>query len=302
MSRRKKQKASVEITLPPPVENLQLALSSPRERAKGTIDSYVLTAINFVRFASNVTLPDEQVLRKYFIQRRKGGTGERTLRKEFNHLKKLYLSNHWDWPFTVDDQPQPSEAANAPAFTLEEIATLIRARGEYSPMENFCLAISTTWGSRAEEIVKIRKRDYDGEVVAIKLAKRKGEIVIIRHIIPEEIRPILLDCHPRLTTTASLFNIFQKMLLKCGLGERKGYGYHSVRRTLRTLLEWNLAQARLPLSFVGDFIGWAPTTKGIVYGGAPMLGVYSHPEILSDEPFAVDKLVLPHHPFLLYYR
>lgn len=302
MSRLKKQKSRVEITLPPPVENLRLALSSPRERPKGTIDSYVLTATNFIRFVGKDTQPDEQDARKYFVQRRENGAGERTLKKEFIHLKKLYSTNHWDWPFTVDDQPQPTERANAPALTLEEIATLILAREEYSPMENFCLALSTTWGSRAEEIVKIRKRNYDGEVITIRLAKRRREIATIRHIVPAEIRPILLNCHPKLTTTASLHNAFQRMLLKSGLGERKGYGYHSIRRALRTLLESNLAQARLPLSLVGEFMGWAPTTTGIAYGGAPMLGVYSHPEILSDEPFAVDKLVLPHHPFLPYYR
>lgn len=302
MNRRKRQKARVEITLPPPVENLRLALSSPRERAKGTIDSYVLTATNFIRFAGKDTEPDKQVARKYFVQRRKDGAGERTLRKEFVHLKKLYLSNNWKWPFTIDDQPQPSERAEAPALTEEEIATLIRSRDEYSPMENFCLAVSTTWGSRAEEIVKIRKKDYPGELITIRLAKRRREIAIIQHIIPEEIRPILLNCHPKLTTTASLHNAFQKMLLKSGIGERNGYGYHSIRRALRTLLERNLARAGLPLSLVGEFMGWAPTTTGIAYGGAPMLGVYSHPEILSNEPFAVDKLVLPHHPFLFYYK
>jgi len=298
MSRRKKQKATVETTLPPPVENLLLALSSPRERARGTIDSYLLTARNFVVFAGNATLPDEQVLRKYFLQRRKEGINERTLRKEFTQLKKLYLSNHWDWPFTRDDQPEPKEAANAPAFTLEEIGALILGRGEYSKMENFCLAVSTTWGSRREEILRIRKRDYNEEIITIKLAKTRGGTSTIRHIIPAEIKPIFPDCHPRLTTAASLSYIFQRVLIKSGLGKKPGYGFHSIRRSLRTLLEWNLAQERLPLSLVGEFMGWSPTTKGIVYGGAAMLGVYSHPEILSNDPFGVDKLVLKHHPFL----
>lgn len=311
MSRRKRQKAIVETTLPPPVENLLLALSSPRERAKGTIDSYLLTARNFVVFAGNATLPDEQVLRKYFLKRRKEGINERTLRKEFVHLKKLYLSNHllelptgghaWDWPFTRDDQPQPKEAAYAPAFTLEEIGALILGRGDYSKMENFCLAVSTTWGLRREEILRIRKRDYNEETITIKLAKRREGTSTIRHILPEEIKPILIDYHPRLTVSNSLSYAFKRILLKSGLGEREGYGFHSIRRTLRTLLEWNLAQERLPLSLVGEFMGWSPTTKGLVYGGAAMLGVYSHPEILSSDPLGIDKLLLKHHPFLPYW-
>lgn len=308
MTRRKKQKAKVETILPPPVENLLLALSSPRERARGTIDSYLLTATGYFRFAGKDNIPGEEGLRKYFLKRRKEGIKERTLRKEFVQLKKLYLSNHllefptgghaWDWPFTRDDQPQPKEAATAPAFTLEEIATLIGARDEYSRTERFYLAVSTTWGPRREEILNIKRKDYDSEVLTIRLAKVRTGERLLRHIIPEEIKAILFDYHPRLKSAVSLSYAFRAIVLKSGLGRREGYGFHSVRRSLRTLLEWNLAKEELPLSLVADFMGWSPTTKGIVYGGAPMLGVYSHPEILSSDPLGIDKLVLEHHPFL----
>lgn len=301
MSRRKKQKAKVETRLPPPVENLLLALSSPRERARGTIDSYLLTATSYFRFAGKDNIPGEEGLRKYFVKRRKEGINERTLRKEFVHLKKLYSSNHWDWPFTRDDMPQPKEAATAPAFTLEEIATLIRARDEYSKAESFYLAVSTTWGPRREEILNIKRRDYDSEVITIRLAKRRTGGKLIRHIIPDEIKPILFNYHPRLKTAVSLSYAFQAILLKSGLGKRQGYGFHSVRRSLRTLLEWNLAKEGLPLSLVADFMGWSPAAKGMVYGGAAMLGVYSHPEILSSDPLGIDKLLLKHHPFLPYW-
>ena len=302
MSRRKKQKATVETTLPPPVENLLLALSSPRERAKGTIDSYLLTATSYFRFAGKDNIPGEEGLRKYFVMRRKEGINERTLRKEFVQLKKLWVSNHWDWPFTRDDMPHPKEAASAPAFTLEEIATLIRAKDEYSKAESFYLAVSTTWGPRREEILNIKRKDYDSEVITIRLAKRKTGEKLIRHIIPEEIKPILFNYHPRLKTAVSLSYAFQAILLKSGLGRMEGYGFHSVRRSLRTLLEWSLAKEGLPLSLVADFMGWSPSAKGIVYGGAAMLGVYSHPEILSSDPLGIDKLVLKHHPFLSFWK
>ena len=118
MRRPKKTRTAATTTLPPPVENLLLSLSSPRERARGTIDSYLLTAKNFILFAGNDTEPGERELRKYFLDRRNNGINDRTLMKEFKQLKKLYLSNHWTWPFTRDDQPQPEEKVNAPAFTL----------------------------------------------------------------------------------------------------------------------------------------------------------------------------------------
>ena len=130
-----RQRAAVEATLAPAAENLLLALSSPRPRAKGTIDSYLLTATTFLRFAGSDKTPGEQVLRKYFLERRDQGVNDRTLRKEFAQLKKLYSSNHWKWPFTSDDQPQPRERASTPAFTPQQIETLIRARDEYSRAE-----------------------------------------------------------------------------------------------------------------------------------------------------------------------
>jgi len=33
-----------------------------------------------------------------------------------------------------------------------------------------------------------------------------------------------------------------------------------------------------------------------------MLGVYSHPEILSSDPYAIERLILGVHPFLKFWR
>lgn len=291
-----------------PLENLKLFLTSPRERAKGTITSYLQTGKVFLQFLGDRQMPtgkDEtaiaeagNIFRRYFLHRRDQNISERTLRKEFMHLKKLAGANQWPWPFTADDTPVPEEEPLAPAFTPEEIETLIKAWDKYSRGERFYLAVSTTWGLRREEMIRIRKRDYDGDTITIKIAKQKKKILRVQHIIPDEIKPILLNYRPKLNNINSLSYMFYRILNKAGLKQRKGYGWHSIRRTLRTLLEWNLAENRLPLSLVADFMGWSKTTKGVVYGGAPMLGVYSHPEILSSDPFAIDKAILGVHPFV----
>jgi integrase len=280
------------------LENLKLVLTSPRERAPGTITSYLQTAKTFLEFLGDGGQPTDKDFRRYFLYRREKDISERTLTKEFIQLKKLAEANNWPWPFTSDDRPVAEEEPFAPAFTPEEIETLIKARDEYSKGELFYLAVSTTWGLRREEMVRIRKRDYDAQTITIKIAKQKKKVVRLRHIIPDEINPILQDYHPRLKSINSLSYVFYRVLNKAGMERKKGYGWHSVRRTLRTLLEWNLAENRLPLSLVADFMGWSRTQKGIVYGGAPMLGVYAHPEIISSDPFATDKLVLGVHPFL----
>lgn len=288
------------------LENLKLVLTSPRERAPGTITSYLQTGKTFLEFLGERQMPTGKddaakteagrIFRRYFLHRREQGISERTLAKEFVQLHKLAVANDWPWPFTSDDRPVAEEEPFAPAFTPEEIEVLIKAREEYSKGECFYLAVSTTWGLRREEMVRIRKRDYNEQTIKIKTAKHGRRV---EHMIPEEIYPLLLNYHPSLTNINSLSYMFYRILNKAGVERKKGYGWHSVRRTLRTLLEWNLAENRLPLSLVADFMGWSRTLKGIVYGGgAPMLGVYSHPEILSGDPFATDKLVLNVHPFL----
>lgn len=277
------------------LENLKLVLTSPRERAPGTISSYLQTGRFFLEFLGDGAQPTDKDFRRYFLHRREEDISGRTLTKEFVQLKKLADANNWPWPFTSDDKPVAEEEPFAPAFTPKEIEALIRARDKYSKGELFYLAVSTTWGLRREEMVRINKRDYTEVSIKIKTAKHGRRV---EHIIPDEINPILQNYHPRLKSRGSLTYVFYRVLNKAGIERRKGYGWHSIRRTLRTLLEWNLAENRLPLSLVADYMGWSRTQKGIVYGGAPMLGVYSHPEIISTDPFAIDRLVLGVHPFL----
>lgn len=290
------------------LEELKLVLTSPRERAPGTITSYLQTGKTFLNWLGEVQMPTGEddaakaeaarIFRRYFLYRRERDISERSLTKEFVQLKKLAAANEWPWVFTSDDRPVAEEEPYAPAFTPEEIETLIKARGEYSDGERFYMALSTTWGSRREEMVRVRKRDYNEQTITLKIAKQKKRALRVEHLIPEEIYPILQDYHPKLTNINSLSYMFYRILNKAGVERRKWYGWHSIRRSLRTLLEWNLAENRLPLSLVADFMGWSKTTKGIVYGGAPMLGVYAHPEIMSSDPFAIDKMVLSVHPFL----
>jgi len=180
----------------------------------------------------------------------------------------------------------------------EEIEVLIKARDKYTKGERFYLAVSTTWGCRREEMIRIRKRDYNTDTITIKIAKQKKKTTRVQHIIPSEIKPILLSYHPKLKTATGLSYMFRRILNKAGLGQRKGYGWHSIRRGLETALGWSLARNQLPLSLLADFMGWSKTRKGIAFGGAAMVGVYDHPEIMAGDPLALDKLIVNVHPFV----
>ncbi|MBA7568706.1 hypothetical protein ES708_10440 [subsurface metagenome] len=280
------------------LENLKLTLTSPRKRAPGTIVSYLQTARTFLTFHGDGGPPTAKDYRRFFIHRREKGISERTLAKEFVQLNKLAIANNWPWPFAAGDRPVAEEEPFAPAFTPEEIQALILARDKYSKSEAFYLAISTTWGLRREELVRIRKRDYNKLTIRIKTAKHGRRV---EHLIPGEINPILQGFRPKLTDVNSLSYMFYRILKKAGIERRKGYGWRSIRRTLRTALEWNLAADRLPLSLVADYMGWSKTQKGIVYGGAPALSIYAHPEIKGSDPYAIERRISEIHPFLKFW-
>jgi len=278
------------------LENLKERLSAPRLRAPGTIRSYLETGERFLSWlGGDGKIPTDSDFRRYFIYRRENEISERTLRKEFFHLKKLALANSWAWSFTADDTPFSEEEPVAPALWPDDIEKLIKAQHLYLKGERFYLAVSTTFGCRREELARIRKRDYDETSILIRTAKHGRRV---RHLIPDVLKPIFEAYHPKEHTPTAFSFMFHRICKKAGVDLGKGYSFHSIRRTLRTLLEWDLAENRLPLSLVADFQGWSKTTKGIAYGGAPMLGVYAHPEILSSDPFATDRLIYPVHPFL----
>lgn len=277
------------------LENLKERLLAPRLRAPGTVLTYLETGARFLKWRGDGGEVTPSDFRRYFIHRRENDISERTLRKEFYCLKKLALANGWEWAFTADDTPFSEEEPYAPALMPPDIETLIRAHDLYLKSERFYLAASTTWGCRREELSRIKKRDYDAESILIRTAK-KGRRV--RHLIPDVLKPLFEAYRPKEHTPRALTFMFHRICAKAGLKVERGTSFHSIRRTLRTLLEWRLAENRLPLSLVADYQGWSKTTKGMVYGGAPMLGVYAHPEILSSDPFATDRLIYPIHPFL----
>jgi len=277
------------------LEKLKERLSAPRLRMPGTIATYLETGRRFLAWLGDGRTPTDSDFRQYFIHRREQGLSERTLRKEFFHLKKLALANSWDWPFIAEDTPVSEEEPFAPALMPDMIEKLIKAQHLYLKSERFYLSVSTTWGCRREELARIKKRDYDDNSILIRTAKHGRRV---RHLIPDVLKPIFEDYRPKAHTPTALSIIFHRICKKAGVELEKGYSFHSCRRTLRTLLEWHLAENRLPLSLVADYQGWSKTTKGIVYGGAPMLGIYAHPEVVSLDPFATDRLIYPIHPFL----
>ena len=276
------------------LEALKERLSSPRLKAPGTIYSYLCTASHFLDWVGNRPI-DEHTFRRYFIYRREQKISERTLKKIFFHLKKLALANKLPWTFTSDDTPYPEEERKLPALKQAEVEQLIKAKAKLSSAERFYLAVATTWIVRREELSRIKKRDYDGEALIIHAAKhgRTG-----KHLIPDELKQVFADYRPKEHTPTALSIMFHRICDKAGLELGKGYGWHSIRYRLNTLLkDVCLPQNRLNPSLVSDYAHWKQST-GSRYMETDMTEYYRRPEILDTDPYGIDRVIYSIHPFL----
>ena len=279
---------------------LALALESPRLRAPGTITTYLCRANMYLNWLDGRYPPTDDDTRLYISVKRQEGSVEGSLAAIFSALKKLHLSCHWKWEFTGDDRPLPSSEVNAPAFTEEELATLIHNREEYSRGETFYLALSTIFAPRREELSRVHKRDIKDEAIYIRTAKKGPPRW---HLIPDEIMPIVNDYRPKELKPDALTKMFHRICIK-GLGDSmKGYGWHSVRRSILTLGLINLAKADLPLTYWAEYMRWSRKAIGQVFMGSAMAGHYTHPEILAaGDPYSLDRKILELHPILHYWR
>lgn len=210
-------------------------------------------------------------------------------------MKKLALANDWPWSFGSDDTPYPEDEAQSYPLLPEQVKQLIKARSKLSHAERFYLAVATTFIVRREELSRIKKRDYDGETFVIHHAKHGRKV---KHLIPDALKPIFADYRPKEHNPSALSIMFRRICAKAGLEHKKGYGWHSIRHTLTTMIAARLPQNRLNPALIADYSGWSRKSMGSLYGGAAIVGVYLHPEILDTDPYGLDKVIYSIHPFL----
>jgi integrase len=285
--------------LPAAVKKLVIRLSSPRLRSPGTLNSYLQTARRFFRIIGAVKRATDDDFRRYFIARRSQKISERTLAKEFYHLKKLAQANHWGWPFQREDVPTTYEQPARPAFTLEEVEKLIKSYPLLTRPEKFYLACSTIWGLRSIELCRITKRDYDGQVIRFHKAKRERPIV---RLIPDELKPLFSGTRPTISSQTSLARLFDLICHKAKVRRPGGASFHAIRRCLADELEYVGAVHRLKKSYLGEWMGWSEARIGREAGGAAMAGTYISHDRRSENSFDLDKAILPIHPFLPFWK
>ncbi len=273
-------------------------MTGSRPRAAGTLTGYLASSKRFIEWLKDKPM-ERATVDRYFAWRRQSKVKESTLLTEFAHLRALFEANDLTWPFHKNDSPVPNDP-HQPVLTEDEIKRLILFQG-FNHAERFYLALSTTWGPRVGEMARLHKINYDHEKITLQIEKQK-KVVKRTHLIPDEIKSVFTAYHFNEHGGAGLMFMFRRMCQKAGIEREAREGFHAVRRFLDTYFKYAVVQFRgdnmsaYPLW--AESCGWSKGKQGINFAGSAMAGRYAHDEVLSQDPFWIDRLLYSVHPFL----
>lgn len=263
-----------------------------------TKDSALKVASDFLTFSAGKL--EREVILAYEKYLARGGFAPGTIAKHYRVIRRLFKVNEIPFPMAAREGPVvPEEDVWAPALTPELVEDMIGVAkdGQVTPQEAAFLALSTTYGLRAVELRLLERKDFDLDGATVFIHSAKGSRQRY-HLIPEEILPHVkaYDFKPRLSGSA-VQGIYVCLESKAGITHSYGVGFHSIRRTLSTLLE-----DRLPYQTVRDFLRWKSLSSdmpGRYYSARRYVG-REGVETISMMPSSkdADLVVFRSHPFL----
>jgi hypothetical protein len=293
------------------IEVADARMSGTQDKAPTSMKGYKETWRKFLKFVGSDSSFTPLDVERFLAKRRKEGIAKRTQRKEFYQIKALAVCNNLEWPFTKYDVPHEKEVANTPTLNPDILEFLILNQDKYTDTERFYLAVATTFGCRREAMAQMIRRDYDENTITIR-GVHGSETV--KHAMPEIIRDILINSWPGKHSTGGLTLIFNQIIKKSGVTLEKGFGWHSVRRCLTSVMRYVMPANGLEESYWAQFMGWSKEVTGSTFMNSAMMGHYTHPEVLNsdymrklnvlksgsheDDPFWMDHSIYLVHPYL----
>ncbi len=233
----------------------------------------------------------------YLEGMRREGYADGTIHLHFATIRRLFRLNGVDWPYARGEGPVVRErAVYAPALDPALVRRAIAAAraGRLDATETGLLALSTVYGMRRVELVRVRRGDIrlpDG-VIYVETAKSGRQRY---HGIPEEIADVLAayPCRPLSPWQAS--DAWHRICAKAGIKKMPEVGWHSIRR----ILTRELLDAGIAVPVVREFLRWKRTARDmpLLYHSTEIVGEGRRVErTVSDK--AVDERVFARHPFL----
>ena len=249
--------------------------------SKGTIRVYCATCSQFMQHQKGT--PDHHDALRFLGEMRETSK-ENTCRVAYYALRALFksMSLAFDVP-----PPKTNPQVDRPCLTKQQIQALIAwAKAKGTVTEKAYLALSTLYGLRRSELVNISLGDVDEGTIMI-WTKKGGQPR--KHLIPDPIVPIIYAAYEEwgnLSETAASI-LFKAILIQSGLGFHKNYGWHSIRRSLRTELLRNKVDTLIAHQFMRWSLGRSPLAIDVVYTQ------------LAD--IEIDEMVFENHPFLCFW-
>lgn len=228
----------------------------------------------------------------FLARLRKRGLLQSTINKDLKAIKLLAEIQHWgqgpqgsDFPKLSLKRVSPDEIRRT-ILSKEAVGSMISLgrQGLLTKVELCFLALSTIYGLRRVEMVRLNPSDLNPETIIVNTAKGGSRTT---HIVPPQIAPYLR--HFKHYKADSLTHMFHRIAEKCGVDTKAGYGYHSIRRSLATELILSEASALNVLRFMR----WSDASTRGEFG---MLAIYAK----KDQP-RIDEQIFAMHPFLPYW-
>ena len=215
---------------------------------------------------------------------RKRGLCQNTIYKYLKPVKLLAVIQGWDFPILSMRRVDDAEVKR-PIFGKNEVISLIlNGKRLLTPPQLCFLALSTVYGLRRVEMVRLQPSNLSVGTITVNTAKEGPKTT---HLIPPEIAPYLDFSQPYKEDT--LTHMFHDIMVATGMKATGGFGWHSIRRALATELTLLEASA----INVMRFMRWSEKSLRRELG---MLALYA-----KKDQAKIDDSIFAMHPFLPYW-
>ena len=234
------------------------------------------------KFLSKYKQINEDNAKDYIFELKSKGFSDNYLRLIYYILHRLAKTDKKE----IDIPPPKIEKSGIyqPIFSVEEIKQLISGCKKHcDTQQKAYIAVSTVWGLRKVEVLRIREEDVDKKKNTIIIKTAKGGRPQ-QYTIPKQIKDVIYKCKWEEISKAKIYGIFKYILYLCDfdLNKYNGYGFHSIRRALIT----EMLKSGIDNYTVALWCRWAIPQFG-------MLPTYAH--LVKED---LEKKVYPLHPFL----
>lgn len=245
----------------------------------------------FSAFLGGKPVTEETIL-SYLDHLDKKGRTRNYIRTCFKVLK----ANLPEWPISREREKKikfridPTEI-HRPVLRAEDQARMLAWARKVGDTESEAfLAVASIYGARSVEICSIEEGDILEGGSRIRIRTKKGGETRV-HLVPEEIRPVILRHKFQPVSDRRSSTIFRRMYLNSVENQVRRIGWHSIRRSLVT----ELIRAKLDFNVIGSFLRWKMHAD--VFEIPRMIAVY------DQRPFEeVDRMVFKAHPFIGMWR